>query len=842
MREKDDFFLQQFDRVRLGRVVVKCAPMVSFFDDEPEVVPLITCRDGAYAVDAATAEWIETAPPGELVVVACAGKYRTGKSFLLNRLAGATPGSGFGVGETVQACTKGLWLYKRFFPTERADKHVLLVDTEGIDALDASDTHDVRIFTLALLLSSTFVYNSVGAIDETAMQTLALMTRVTENVRVRADGAAEGLAEHMPDFTWVLRDFALKLTDRDNRPIEADAYLELALAAVADTGKDRVRAALRDAFARRALVTLPRPATDESKQPLEDRLRNLSPRFTAGVAALRRRLFDDGRPLTADGRPVTGRMYTALCRHFASVVQTDAVPVIHDSWTLLASVQARDLRDELVARFDAAAAALPPQLADPLAHELAQLRAAAEADFDARAMPPVDPDLRADLVARLASRADLAYTRLVRELDLDSHLDELEARVLASPTDYVVLADDVERECVRLGGDAARWRARVDERCARAWFARVVDRLVGERDASAARARAVEESGMRELQEQAHRTQTAELEQRIASQQTDLASLRAENDALRGECATLRTTADSLRATVDSLQGQLATDANDDDNASPVADEAHDADQLRVELARLEDGLLAERVRAEQFERAARDADARFEQLDLVRQTLETSWRDGLERVRADADARAATHASTVAALTADLDEQRRATAAADERVLTLQRTARTAAEAHEAEVGQLRETIAKGRAQCETAQDRVLAIHQSMLDELRARDAQQREKENELSRERARLQAQHDELTRDNERLSVSVTATKRRVGELELVEREHKRARLHQQEQTLALARHETETAQLRQRLDALNGERETLRQENLRMEGELAVLRTAKELADARDRLQS
>ena len=40
-------------------------------------------------------------------VVAVAGIYRTGKSFILNQLAG-TAGTGFGVGNSVQAKTKGI--------------------------------------------------------------------------------------------------------------------------------------------------------------------------------------------------------------------------------------------------------------------------------------------------------------------------------------------------------------------------------------------------------------------------------------------------------------------------------------------------------------------------------------------------------------------------------------------------------------------------------------------------------------------------------------------------------------------------------------------------------------
>jgi len=47
---------------------------------------------------------------GTVGVVAVAGVYRTGKSYILNQLAGTT-GSGFGVGNSVQAKTKGIWLW-----------------------------------------------------------------------------------------------------------------------------------------------------------------------------------------------------------------------------------------------------------------------------------------------------------------------------------------------------------------------------------------------------------------------------------------------------------------------------------------------------------------------------------------------------------------------------------------------------------------------------------------------------------------------------------------------------------------------------------------------------------
>ena len=45
-------------------------------------------------------------------VIAVAGKYRTGKSFLLNRvIINTREKKGFGVGPTINPCTKGLWCW-----------------------------------------------------------------------------------------------------------------------------------------------------------------------------------------------------------------------------------------------------------------------------------------------------------------------------------------------------------------------------------------------------------------------------------------------------------------------------------------------------------------------------------------------------------------------------------------------------------------------------------------------------------------------------------------------------------------------------------------------------------
>ena len=55
----------------------------------------------------------------QVAVVAIAGAYRSGKSFLVNSLCGK--GAGFAVGSTVKACTKGIWLWGKAVKVDGAD-------------------------------------------------------------------------------------------------------------------------------------------------------------------------------------------------------------------------------------------------------------------------------------------------------------------------------------------------------------------------------------------------------------------------------------------------------------------------------------------------------------------------------------------------------------------------------------------------------------------------------------------------------------------------------------------------------------------------------------------------
>jgi hypothetical protein len=62
------------------------------------------------------------------------------------------------------------------------NEQVLLIDTEGLGSLEEDVNHDTKIFALALLLSSLLVYNSVGSIDDEAIQRLGLVIKLSKYI------------------------------------------------------------------------------------------------------------------------------------------------------------------------------------------------------------------------------------------------------------------------------------------------------------------------------------------------------------------------------------------------------------------------------------------------------------------------------------------------------------------------------------------------------------------------------------------------------------------------------------------------------------------------------------
>lgn len=203
----------------------------------------------------------------QLAVIVVAGPYRTGKSFLLNRLIGRQ-GDGFQVGGTVQACTKGIWVWGE--PIKTKDRTYIFLDSEGLGSLNQSQSFDTQVFSLGVLLASLFVLNTQGTINEGALEQLELVVQCSKQIKINKESEAsvDELAHHFPAFLWVLRDFSLQLETADGRTMTSSQYLEEALEEKPGVNKkvvskNRIRAAVKSVFKTRDCVTLVRPLLDE---------------------------------------------------------------------------------------------------------------------------------------------------------------------------------------------------------------------------------------------------------------------------------------------------------------------------------------------------------------------------------------------------------------------------------------------------------------------------------------------------------------------------------------------------------------------------------------------------
>jgi hypothetical protein len=121
-----------------------------------EAIQLIEINDEGICKINKKAMSIIKAVKTKLGVISVVGPYRTGKSFLMNRLLDQQ--DGFEIGPTVQSCTRGIWIWGRPVKVSE-DMHVLLMDTEGLGSCNRTHNIDIKIFTLSVLLSSMFIYN-----------------------------------------------------------------------------------------------------------------------------------------------------------------------------------------------------------------------------------------------------------------------------------------------------------------------------------------------------------------------------------------------------------------------------------------------------------------------------------------------------------------------------------------------------------------------------------------------------------------------------------------------------------------------------------------------------------
>ena len=146
----------------------------------------------------------------------------------------------------------------------------MFVDSEGTNSVDLSTkTYDSKIFALVVLISSLFIYNTTGNIDEKAISELALAAHISNSIATNSNLDKDMIISDLaPKFIWTLRDFTLEKVDPiSGEEISSNEYLELCLrnkiAGKNSNENNMIRENIIKYFKKRECITLPRPVDDE---------------------------------------------------------------------------------------------------------------------------------------------------------------------------------------------------------------------------------------------------------------------------------------------------------------------------------------------------------------------------------------------------------------------------------------------------------------------------------------------------------------------------------------------------------------------------------------------------
>eukprot|EP00007_Cunea_sp_BSH-02190019_P000877 CAMPEP_0174249350 /NCGR_PEP_ID=MMETSP0417-20130205/43536_1 /TAXON_ID=242541 /ORGANISM="Mayorella sp, Strain BSH-02190019" /LENGTH=786 /DNA_ID=CAMNT_0015329219 /DNA_START=148 /DNA_END=2508 /DNA_ORIENTATION=+ len=292
----------------------------------------------------------------EVIVVACVGPVHSGKSFLLNQLAGCT--DGFRLGPQVDPETRGIWVWKEPIQVESVTgrpRYMVLLDTEGFYARDVSESYDAKLFSTAMLMSSMLVYNSVKTIDQSAIEYLELLARRAQLFQLRTVLKYANLTESsllsFPSLTWVVEDFFQEVPDasptdwllRLLHSQRRDSSAVVPLDPETSSGiSDPIPIGVADIFHEIACHTLFLPATSkEALQRLHQQSMDaLLPAFHEGVDHLRRWVINSRSKRDSAGeRPIAPLELVSLLRLIVSGSNENLFPQMPSMWSSFLNLQ-----------------------------------------------------------------------------------------------------------------------------------------------------------------------------------------------------------------------------------------------------------------------------------------------------------------------------------------------------------------------------------------------------------------------------------------------------------------------------------------------------------------------
>lgn len=272
-----------------------------------------------------------------LNLISVMGPARSGKSTLMNLLAGCQVTELFPTYPGMETFTKGIYVPTRMLslpefsalegdpPVQSSDANikVTFVDTEGQGAIGTS--YDMSLFSPALISSRVVIYNRTGGLlIEEIINQLGMMTQAAQRLQVASDASSGPVFGHL---FIIFNQFRLNRIDTADT-LRASLVNDETETDTSSKNRNTIRALLRLAFESIQVYLLPDQLKEDSRDALADGtkqfllLDDFRPRYLEYFKLLRTGLSQalvQPRELTK-GIPLTGGALADFMPQFAAAI------------------------------------------------------------------------------------------------------------------------------------------------------------------------------------------------------------------------------------------------------------------------------------------------------------------------------------------------------------------------------------------------------------------------------------------------------------------------------------------------------------------------------------------
>ena len=274
-----------------------------------------------------------------IIVVSIFGKERTGKSYLMNLLLNSEDNvklKGFKVSSQIST-SRGLWIWNTPISKSNSKEKIIFLDSEGINSENIYNQQtDSILLALILLISSFFIYNTMGDINSDSLNELELIVHLADSIRINERINKDKLiSELCPKFIWSIRDFDLQiLSPKNGDKMTEDIYMEKCLKERFD-GKNKdelnmIKENLIKYFKQRECVALPRPLEEEKEFIMLKRRKfsDLHDDFKNKFSMLKNKIYKSSHVKMINGKPINGPMIAYLLTKFVKIINRGKIPNI----------------------------------------------------------------------------------------------------------------------------------------------------------------------------------------------------------------------------------------------------------------------------------------------------------------------------------------------------------------------------------------------------------------------------------------------------------------------------------------------------------------------------------